>query len=230
MGFSRTALLALLIGTMLPVAAHSENLNIPDYPEKKPGKEKEISRFRPGVQGGLNVSDYSANPDVNSSTRVGYILGVELETRLSQVLYLQPEFRAVQKGFGYNLNAGGSVTNFDARVVYLELPLLVKAKFLPDAMIQPFVFVGPNVGFNIGNNVDVSSGGNFVTGPPLDVLFKTVDFSLEGGFGGEYHFARRMAGFLEARLSYGLINVSALDGTNWKSRNFQFIFGGLFDL
>jgi hypothetical protein len=230
MRLERLALLAVLLGTIVPTWSHAENLNIPNYPEKKPKQEKEASPFRPGVQGGLNISDYGTNPDVGSNSRVGYILGLELECRLSPTWFLQPEFRAVQKGFTYNLNSGGSVTNFDARIAYLELPILVKAKFLPDALIQPFVFFGPNIGFKVGSNIDVTSGGNFVPGPPLEVLFRTVDFALDGGVGGEYHFARRMAGFLEARVNYGLNNVSTLAGTNWKSRNFQFIFGGLFDL
>lgn len=234
MRLARSALFGIFLGSflgmMMPAWTHAQDLNIPQYPEKKPGHEKEISRFRPGVQGGLNVSDYAVDPGVQSSSRVGYIAGLLLECRLSQAFYLQPELRVVEKGFTYNLNSGGSVTNFDARIHYLELPLMAKFKFMPDAMIQPFAFFGPNVGFNIGNNVDVTSGGNPVTGPSLEVLFRTVDFALDGGFGGEYHFAQRMAGFLEFRMSYGFTNVSDLAGTNWKSRNYQFIFGGLFDL
>ncbi|MFL5813477.1 MAG: porin family protein [Bdellovibrionia bacterium] len=230
MCLARSALLALLLGMIMPAWSHAQNLNTPEYPEKAPKLEKEASPFRPGVQGGLNVSDYSNEPDVGSNSLVGYIAGLELECRLSSTWFLQPEVRVVQKGFTYNLNSGGSVTNFDTRINYLEVPILVKAKFRPDALIQPFVFLGPNVGFKISTNIDVTSGGNFVPGPPLEVLFHTVDFSLDGGLGGEYHFARRMAGFLELRGTYGLNNVSTLAGTNWKSRNFQFVFGGLFDL
>jgi len=210
--------------------AFAQGPNIPDYPEKKSGREAEASHWRPGVQGGLNVSDYTNIPNVGSSTRVGYILGAELEYRVTPVFFLQQELRVVQKGFSYNLNTGGSVTNFDSRIEYLEIPFLVKAKFMQGSIVQPFVFFGPNLGFNIGNNVDVLSGGNLVSGPALEVLFKTVDFAVDGGVGGEYHFARKMAGFLEFRASIGLVNVSDLAGTNWKSRNYQFIFGGLFDL
>jgi hypothetical protein len=210
--------------------AQEENMNIPDFPEKNPGMEKIHSRWRPGIQGGMNASVYSSDPSVESSSRVGFIAGLQIEYRFSQVLFFQQELRVVQKGFGYNLDTGGSIINFDARVAYLEIPFLVKAKFYQDSIIQPFIFAGPNLGFNIGSNVDVSSGGNTVAGPSLTVLFKTIDFGIDGGLGGEYHFAQRMAGFLAFRTSIGLVNVSSLAGTNWKSRNYQFIFGGFFDL
>ncbi len=220
----------ILSSIFVSAATYASDLDMPSTPEKKPGREQEISRLRPGIQGGLNGSFYSTSPDVNASSRVGYILGVELEYRLSPVWFIQPEVRVVQKGFSYNLASGLSIINFDVRVEYIELPFLVKAKFLPSSIIQPFVFAGPNIGFKIGSNVDVSSGGNYVSGPSLVALFNTVDFSIDSGFGGEYHFARRMAGFLEFRASIGLNNVSQLENTNWKSRDYQFIFGGLFDL
>lgn len=231
LGFSTWAtLIAVLSGAVTPALSYAQNLNIPEYPEKKPKPEKEAPRFRPGVQGGINISDYSSSPSVDHGSRVNFIIGAELEVRLAPTWFVQPELRVVQKGFTYNLNAGGSITNFDARVAYLEVPLLVKWKPDPGWLIQPFVFAGPNVGFNIGSNVDVTAGGIPVTGPALTVLFRTVDFSVDGGIGGEYHFAHRMAGFMEFRASIGLNNVSDLAGTNWKSRGYQFIFGGLFDL
>lgn len=223
-------LFAVLVGFAASTLSYAQDLNIPQFPEKKSQPEKEASRFRPGVQGGLTISDYSSNPDRNPDTRVGFIGGFELETRLNSLWFVQPEVRFVQKGFSYNLNVGGTVTNFDARVLYLEVPVLIKAKFYSGYMIQPFVFAGPNIGFDIGSNVDVTVGQTYIGGPPLSVEFKAVDFSIDSGAGAEYHFAQRMAGFAEFRASIGLFNVSDLSGTNWKSRNYQIIFGGLFDL
>jgi hypothetical protein len=39
-----------------------------------------------------------------------------------------------------------------------------------------------------------------------------------------------MSGFAAARASIGLVNVSDLAGTNWKSRDYQILFGAFLDL
>jgi hypothetical protein len=208
---------------------YAQTQNLPAYAPVRPNVEEEASHWRPGIQGGMAGTTYSKNPDVGGSSRVGFIVGFELEYRVSPTFFLQQELRVVQKGFSYDLKSGNSVTNYDARIAYLEVPLLAKVKLLPDAVIQPFFFAGPNLGVNIGSNVDVSSGGVPVTGPALQVLFHTLDFAIDSGVGAEYHFARRMAGFFELRASIGLVNVSELAGTDWKSRSYQAIFGGLFD-
>jgi hypothetical protein len=109
------------------------------------------------------------------------------------------------------------------------------AKIPAGPSITPFLFFGPDLGFNVGNSVSGTLNGNDVDTSSANLNFNTVDFALDFGGGVEFpvapHSDLSMKGFVQADYSLGLVNVASSDvQSTWKSRGVQIVAGMTFPL
>jgi len=90
---------------------------------------------------------------------------------------------------------------------FLVVPLLAKIKF-DSPVVKPFLLAGPAIGFKVEG-----------------AATKTFDFSLDAGGGVEFDVAPTIGLLVEARYSFGLVNVNALGGSTVKTRGIYILAG-----
>ena len=184
-----------------------------------------------GVQLGLNHNTFTTSPNVSPSYHPGLIIGGLLELGFNEYVYVQPEFRYTQKGFEYRSGSGGDQLLIEASANYIEIPVLMKFKLLPESFVRPFFIVGPNIGFKVSDTVDVTLGNGRTSETyrsTMSLKFTTLDFALDTGAGAEWYINADLSLFGLFRYSYGLIDVAESGTMNWKSRGVQFLGGALF--
>jgi hypothetical protein len=183
------------------------------------------------VLAGVNINNFSTDPDVGSSNHVGLIVGGQVEYALSDNFYLRPGLRFDQKGFTYNATVFGQQESLTATANYIEFPVHLVAKIPAGPSVTPFVFFGPDLGFNVGNSVSGTLNGNDVDTSNASLNFNTIDFALDFGGGIEFPVSPSLKGFVQADYSLGLVNVANSDvSATWKSRGIQITAGMGFPL
>lgn len=169
--------------------------------------------FTYGFQANLNSSSYSTQPSTPVNRKLGLSLGGQVELRLSDLFFFQPELRYSQKGYSMELNG----ITVDARVGYLELPLLLKLKAPSGPSTKAYFVVGPNFGIKVGSSGSITINN---TTTQADLNVKSTDIAFDLGAGVEIPFSSDTSGFIGARYSLGLTNVTQ-DNTDWKSQVIQ---------
>lgn len=124
-----------------------------------------------------------ANEDVK--TRVGIAGGGFATLGMSRTFVIEPEVLYAQKGAE---STEGGVTS-KARLSYVEVPLLLKARF-PGAgggTVVPHVYAGPYFGLRVGCSVSASNGTTTITSgcgdQSADIHIKSSDFGATFGGG-----------------------------------------------
>jgi opacity protein-like surface antigen len=151
-----------------------------------------------GIYGGANFGTVSAT-GITVDSMTGLVLGVRTFMPLAPTFEFAPGLQFAQRGYGFNIG----VVEVDAKISYLELPLLFRAVFPTDSMV-PFITAGPNVGVKLGTSCAISSGTCTVTSDSI----KSVNFGLDLGAGADFGLASgNMLGF-EVRYHFGLSKIS----------------------
>jgi hypothetical protein len=194
--------------------------------------------------GGVNFANARTEGfSLSTSNRTGLMVGGFLEVPISDIVFIQPEILYIQKGLKIGpvvitgndptpLGTTDLVYSFD----YIEIPILLKTRF-GGTEIKPFLFAGPNIGFNLSANkqvvgVDVQSQGMIITENVKDQT-ESIDFAIDLGGGAEYQMMSKLALFVDARYSMGLTNISKntqSSSTAIKSTGIQFLLGVLLNL
>ncbi len=169
-----------------------------------------------GFHAGINFANANLVPTVATSNKVGLTLGAFFETPVMPgFLFLQPEFDFVQKG-SENTHFG---PNANVRLNYLEIPVLLKAKFaLPK--IKPFVLGGITAGYLLSGSVDGAPGVTLSR-------FKSLEIGYVLGVGFSYLLGDNLNSpefTLEARMGSGFSNLDSVAG-EWTNRNFSLLAG-----
>lgn len=187
-----------------------------------------VGKLAAGFQVGGNFGSYATDPNAFVTTKAGLIAGGQLEIPVIGRYSVQPEVRFVQKGFNYSQTVANIQTIATGTANYLEVPVLAKVRFPELQPVVPFLYLGPDLGVNLGTiaSQTINGADQGVTG----LAFKTIDLSVEIGAGASYPVHPGMSIFLQAEYSLGLVNVSDVAGVNWKSQDIQAIAGMMFDL
>ncbi len=165
---------------------------------------------RADVQFGLKAGGNMARPtgiDAQDPTatlkeKVGFNAGVFLALNFGKVVSVQWEVLYTMKGATY-VALDNSYTD-KLYADYIEVPLLLKLK-LPLAVVQPFVFAGPSVGFKLKEKL--TSNGEQV--PLTESLLKNNDYGAI--FGAGLNFGRNF--MVDFRYSLGMQKViSTIEG------------------
>ena len=166
-----------------------------------------------GFKGGMNIANVSADPQEleESGSLRGYTLGIWWGVPLSRRLMVQAEALFAMKGDSES--EGGFTTS--THLGYFELPVLAKFGFLPDAPVQPSLFAGPSLAFNVSASSSLEGEDSEVE---VDVKDQVGGFDLGLVIGGGLDFKRGGRTFgVDMRYSRGLRDVE--DGENGSAHN-----------
>lgn len=187
-----------------------------------------------GVLGGLNLATISMEPDPGADfsgrTVFGFggVLGVGLGE--NTVLYVEPMY--LQKGGVRTAQVDDDEikTDNEIKLAYLDVPFMLRFA-LGSGNIQPFVMVGPTIGFKLSAKVEKKAGSN-----PGEKDMKNDIKSIDLGFGfgaGVSLPIGKSSVFFEARYALGLSDINDVSEANTpdvKTRGFQIFTGFTFPL
>lgn len=179
-----------------------------------------------GVKGGIGITDFSlSDSSVDFDSRTTFTGGGFATFGLGETFFLQPEVLYAAKGAKSDLGGAGATLAVD----YIEVPLLIGAGFnVGSGSVQPRVFAGPSVAFEIGCDLSGSEGGTTVSLSCSDIELETksVDFGVVFGAGLAFPLGSVQL-ILDGRYDLGLTNVNDTEGDeeSLKNRAWQFMAG-----
>src|SRR5699024_11089031 len=106
-----------------------------------------------GVRLGMNFATITngAGFGNSGSRRIGLIAGLYRNFMIGKRHFsIQPEFLFSQKGVSRSVVFQGQLLRSETiKLDYFEIPVLFKYTFIPGKAVQPSVYLGPYVGFNV---------------------------------------------------------------------------------
>jgi len=147
--------------------------------------------FGAGPIGGVEFANASVDNHNKTEGRTGLAVGLRTEFGVTSPFSLLVEPTYVQKGASFGLL--GNFANAEGDLDYLEIPVLVKAKF-GALKAHAYVFAGPSFGINL--NVKGSMGD--LSG---DFKDRAANLAISGDIGGGGAFQLRRYVYLTADIS-----------------------------
>jgi hypothetical protein len=202
-----------------------------------------FAQFSIGPRFGINMASISDDPDyqsgVDQSNHLGLLFGAAAEIRISSPIYAEIQLLYIQKGEEL---AGEDQLGRQAEQIltanYLEIPILIKAKFHTGA-VSPYVFLGPNIGLLLSANSEFTVQGQTEDTDIKDNL-TSIDFALDFGAGLGIPVSPSVSLVFDARYSLGLSDISdpqqlqgqpeQQDESSAKTRGIQIMIGAMFGL
>jgi outer membrane protein W len=175
-----------------------------------------------GIRAGFNLSnmlwednDVKYSDEFNFSMKPGFNFGPTLELPISEKISFETALLLSTFGAKAEFDDGEGTTKGSVNLLYLNLPLTVKAKFDVGG-IQPFGAFGPYLGYGISGKfkTDGSADEDVSWGSGDNDDFKPFDFGLHFGAGvGIKAF--------EIGLTYdlGLANIAVSTDNGYKELN-----------
>ena len=148
-----------------------------------------------GVKGGLNMSNYTGDIEIEVDNKIGFFVGGFVEFKVSDKFAVQPEI------LYSNLGAKNSDVTLEAN--YILVPLMAKFFVTEQFSLE----AGPQVGFLMTAKLDDDD---------IKDGFKSTDFAANFGVG--YDVTENIS--IGLRYSLGLTNVIDLSGADVKTSNF----------
>ena len=216
---------------------------------------KAQSSFRLGVKGGISIPNLKSSGDnpvsKGWSSRQGPYFGIVAELEISQRLYIQAELNYAAQGgkkngtqaFPTGDYAGYfpppppkylyATYNNEAKLNYLELPVMLKVNFPVGKQYSFFINAGLYAGYLLSAKNETGGSSNVyldenLTQPltPAVVSFdattdvkkdiKNFNFGIQGGIGLSYDFSNESRLIISAGGNYGFIPIQK-DEANGKS-------------
>jgi hypothetical protein len=186
--------------------------------------------FRLGPIAGLSVANQSinsSNVSVSFNSLTGFAGGLSAEFQLQGLpdwLYFQPELIYIQKGAtipaSQNTAGTGQISVADN---YLDIPLLLKAKYLTPVVSPYFLFgLDPAI---LMSSTPIAVGSTQVS------KVNSIDLGLHFGVGAEYDLLPGTIVFFDIRYILGLTNIaSGAVNQSVTNSDWLFLVGGRFDL
>lgn len=171
-----------------------------------------------GLCGGLNLSNYSGDPDMDS--KIGFHGGMIMQYHMHPMLILQPELLYTQRGAQDEFTVLGVKTEIKQTLHYIELPIMVKLD-LGEGNLKFQPYLGPEFRYLIKGNQKTKIGSTENTREIKNL--KDFDFGL--GFGVDVVFNTNM--LVGARYSMGLTEIDD-DGGDVKNTSFMINLGILY--
>jgi hypothetical protein len=174
-----------------------------------------------GVKGSLNLSNIpnftvveTLGQDLKYMVTPGGALFAEIP--LNSNLSFRPELAYNRRGGKLNkVNLGGgtvgnllgSLANAKLNLDYIDVPLLVKYNFTPEAEGSAYVVAGPSLGFLVGHTMSNRFLGLIDLNYNLDLNYRNFDLGGVVGLGYELPLNNRVKGFVEATYRHGFLNT-----------------------
>lgn len=177
-----------------------------------------------GIEGGLNMSNVTVTPDINSSSRTGFLVGGFVDMGVSDMVHIRSGLRYVTKGFSNTVNGN----TFNDKLSYLEIPALLEVRF-PVNMVKPYLTAGPTLGIRLSASEDATNGVQ-VQNSDVSNVYTSIDFGLYFGGGMDIHVASKTDLFIGVGYSLGLSNIANIQNVTGKNNGIQLTSGVKFSL
>ena len=160
------------------------------------------------------LTTFTGAVEVDNDARIGLVGGAFLTINTSPNFSIQPEFLYSTKGmetkFRYTFNSVDYETVLQIKLIYVEIPVLLKYKFSTEGNLKPSFYFGPALGLNVSGNFtgeEGSLGGDALDLGELDISNLTsTEFSAV--IGGELGIAMgNTTLLLDLRYTAGLTTV-----------------------
>ncbi|KOP37384.1 PorT family protein [Flavobacterium sp. WLB] len=139
-----------------------------------------------GVKGGLSLTNFSG--DVDTNTKVGFVVGGFAEIKVIERLSIQPELLFSAQGAKYDFI--GSNDDGDLKLNYINIPVLAKFYITKQFTVEG----GPQIGFLVSAKDE---------GEDVKDFYKSADFGFN--FGAGYNFTDNFS--VGLRYTVGLSGV-----------------------
>jgi len=182
-----------------------------------------------GVKGGLNVANVTFKiPDgslsVNPDSRSGLIIGGFIARDFNPKAGLVVEVLFSQKGTSFSFSDGVDTFKEEARIHYIEIPILGRYNLKASDDVIVHVFGGPAFAFKAGDSVKDFFNGieqPSSTGPEDHPKGQDVGVVL----GASVDFRQFL---IDARYTWGLLNINKVQGSDEpeiRNKTFSVMFG-----
>lgn len=158
-----------------------------------------------------NLSGDGVSDD--ASSRIGFSVGAFADISVGEAFSIQPEVLFATKGTEAESEVGGETITSGTKLSYIQVPVTAKYSMpMSGSSIQPYLFAGPSIAFNLGCTVYSDAEGAEdqdcaeASGSEEDVV-ETIDFSLLGGVGAGFAVGNGTAS-IDVRYDLGLTNVN----------------------
>ena len=171
-----------------------------------------MERLEIGAVGGLNAFTLAGTSDTNVHGRTTFHAGIVATVPLSPTAFLEPEFVYAGKGANARSSDVFGAINNAFRLTYIEVPVLVGLRF--GTRLQPRVYVGPEIEFNINCELTATYIGqpnipNTTTCADAGLVMKKIDAGVTGGGAIAFAYGRGTIS-LEGRYTLGLTTISTI--------------------
>ena len=180
------------------------------------------STFQMGIKTGLNFSNVYGDDIRLAVRKTGFVIGGFVSFNINEMVSIQPEILFTQKG--YDVTRDDFLTAKDnARINYLEIPVLLNVALVRGETVGFEVFTGPAIAIKVSGNAETET---FVVAsqPFPPEIIKSFDLGLALG-------SRLNLGiiFIEQRFTIGLININDNPASSGRFRNKVFsVSGGVY--
>lgn len=148
-----------------------------------------------GVKAGANFANASGDDVDNPDSRTGFYAGILAEVPITERFSVQPELYYSQQGFKIKNDVFEATEKLD----YIHIPVLAKVYLIKGLNLQ----VGPQIGFNINDELHIDSDIGNVDITPDDSDVNDIDFDVVAGL--EYKFDNGL--FVNGRYMYGISKI-----------------------
>ncbi len=183
-----------------------------------------------GFEAGLNLANANITPTVTTSGKTGFLVGGLLDINFSRNFSVVPGVRFITKGYVQSFtDANGNNITETVNLNYLEIPVLLRVEF-PLTEVKPYIFAGPELGFNMSATADDVGGGQS-TSTDVSTNVSGTDFGLLFGGGVGFKVTSKIDLFASFGYSLGLSNILK-NNTNATIKNtgIQLTAGAMFHL
>jgi hypothetical protein len=168
----------------------------------------------------FNIAGLSVNPggdDEDYSSYFGIGIGGIVTYPLKNGFALQAEPMILQKG-GKVTEDGETLT---LKLLYFDIPVFLRYNFAVSKSYQPYVILGPNLGFRTSAKVVFPDGSSFDASDE----FSSIDLGVGLGGGVEVPLSNLIL-FGETRYVFGLNDINEESGESTvKNRGLQILLG-----
>jgi hypothetical protein len=168
----------------------------------------------------FNIAGLSVNPggdDEDYSSYFGIGIGGIVTYPLKNGFALQAEPMILQKG-GKVTEDGETLT---LKLLYFDIPVFLRYNFAVSKSYQPYVILGPNLGFRTSAKVVFPDGDSFDASDE----FSSIDLGVGLGGGVEVPLSNLIL-FGETRYVFGLNDINEESGESTvKNRGLQILLG-----
>ena len=160
---------------------------------------------------GLNLATLAGDDVTDAKMLVGFAIGAQLDKHTAgKGLFWRLGANYSMQG-SKEEDPGPPVVEVKSKLAYLNVPLLAGWKFTPASPTSPYLLVGPQLGINVGCDLEAESGGSSASMSCDDagLQVKGMDFAAVLGIGTGFAMGASM---VHVAATYGLGLMTIDDG------------------